>query len=96
MQTEQDNDRSDEKAAAAELAAETGADVLLVWGDAPRALAQLPYQTLDGGARLYEVQGNVCRTLLDALGADGAQAFAPDGGEAGFDVQQTAYVLLLD
>ena len=70
--------------------------MLLVWGEAPQALAQLPYQTLDGGARLYEATGDVCRMLLDALGADSAQAFAPDGGEAGFDVQQTAYVLLLD
>ena len=95
MQTEKDNDRSDETAAA-ELAAETGADVLLVWGDAPQALAQLPYQTLEGGARLYEATGDVCRALLDALGTSGAQAFAPDGGEAGFDAQQPAYVLLLD
>ena len=95
MQTEQDNDRSDEASAAAELAAETGTDVLLVWGEAPQALAQLPYQTLEGGARLYEVPGDVCRALLDAPGEDTVQAFAPDGGEAGFDAQQTAYILLL-
>ena len=94
MQTEQDDDRSDEAAAAAELAAETGADVLLVWGEAPQALAQLPYQTLDGGARLYEVTGDVCRTLLDAR-EDTVQAFAPDGGEAAFEAQQAAYILLL-
>ena len=95
MQTEQDNDRSDEASAAAELAAETGTDVLLVWGEAPQALAQLPYQTLEGGARLYEVPGDVCRALLNAPGEDSVQAFAPDGGETGFDAQQTAYILLL-
>ena len=87
MQTEQDDDRSDEAAAAAELAAETGADVLLVWGE-------VPYQTLEGGARLYEVTGDVCRTLLDAR-EDTVQAFAPDGGEAAFEAQQAAYILLL-
>ena len=85
----------DEAAAqqAAELAAETGLDVLLVWNSGvPLELETAAYETAQSGARLYCVTGQLAQTILDEYGA---AAYSPDDVFSDLPEKEAAYVLVL-
>ena len=85
----------DEAAAqqAAELSAETGLDVLLVWNSGvPAELETTPYETAQSGARLYCVTGQMAQTILDEYGA---AAYSPDDVFSDLPEKEAAYVLVL-
>ena len=85
----------DEAAAqqAAELSAETGLDVLLVWNSGvPAELETTPYETAQSGARLYRVTGQLAQTILDEYGA---AAYSPDDVFSDLPEKEAAYVLVL-
>ena len=85
----------DEAAAqqAAELAAETGLDVLLVWNSGvPLELETAAYETAQSGARLYCVTGQMAQTILDEYGA---AAYSPDDVFSDLPEKEAAYVLVL-
>ena len=85
----------DEAAAqqAAELAAETGLDVLLVWNSGvPAELEAIPYETEQNGARLYRVTGQLAKTILDEYGA---AAYSPDDVFSDLPEKEAACVLVL-
>lgn len=85
----------DEAAAqqAAELAAEMGLDVLLVWNSGvPLELETAAYETAQSGARLYCVTGQMAQTILDEYGA---AAYSPDDVFSDLPEKEAAYVLVL-
>ena len=85
----------DEAAAqqAAELAAETGLDVLLVWNSGvPLELETAAYETAQSGARLYCVTGQMAQTILDEYGA---AVYSPDDVFSDLPEKEAAYVLVL-
>ena len=85
----------DEAAAqqAAELAAETGLDVLLVWSSGvPSELETMPYELTENGARLYRVTGQLAQTILDGYIA---AAYSPDDVFSDLPEKQAACVLVL-
>ena len=85
----------DEAAAqqAAELAAEMGLDVLLVWNSGvPLELETAAYETAQSGARLYCVTGQLAQTILDEYGA---AAYSPDDVFSDLPEKEAAYVLVL-
>lgn len=85
----------DEAAAqqAAELSAETGLDVLLVWNSGvPAELETTPYEAAQNGARLYCVTGQLAQTILDEYGA---AAYSPDDVFSDLPEKEAAYVLVL-
>ena len=85
----------DEAAAqqAAERAAETGLDVLLVWNSGvPAELEAIPYETEQNGARLYRVTGQLAQTILDEYGA---AAYSPDDVFSDLPEKEAAHVLVL-
>lgn len=85
----------DEAAAqqAAELSAETGLDVLLVWNSGvPSELETMPYELTENGARLYRVTGQLAQTILDGYIA---AAYSPDGVFSDLPEKQAACVLVL-
>lgn len=85
----------DEAAAqqAAELSAETGLDVLLVWNSGvPAELETTPYEAAQSGARLYCVTGQLAQTILDEYGA---AAYSPDDVFSDLPEKEAAYVLVL-
>ena len=85
----------DEAAAqqAAELAAETGLDVLLVWNSGvPLELETTAYETAQNGARLYRVTGQLAQTILDGYIA---AAYSPDDVFSDLPEKQAACVLVL-
>ena len=78
---------------AAELAAETGLDVLLVWNSGvPLELETAAYETAQSGARLYCVTGQLAQTILDEYGA---AAYSPDDVFSDLPEKEAAYVLVL-
>ena len=78
---------------AAELAAETGLDVLLVWNSGvPLELETAAYETAQSGARLYCVTGQMAQTILDEYGA---AAYSPDDVFSDLPEKEAAYVLVL-
>lgn len=85
----------DEAAAqqAAELAAETGLDVLLVWNSGvPAELETTAYEMPQNGARLYRVTGQLAQTILDKYGA---AAYSPDDVFSDLPEKEAACVLVL-
>ena len=85
----------DEAAAqqAAELSAETGLDVLLVWSSGvPSELETMPYELTENGARLYRVTGQLAQTILDGYIA---AAYSPDDVFSDLPEKQAACVLVL-
>ena len=85
----------DEAAAqqAAELSAETGLDVLLVWNSGvPSELETMPYELTENGARLYRVTGQLAQTSLDGYIA---AAYSPDDVFSDLPEKQAACVLVL-
>lgn len=85
----------DEAAAqqAAELSAETGLDVLLVWNSGvPSELETMPYELTENGARLYRVTGQLAQTILDGYIA---AAYSPDDVFSDLPEKQAACVLVL-
>ena len=85
----------DEAAAqqAAELSAETGLDVLLVWNSGvPSELETMPYELTENGARLYRVTGQLAQTILDGYIA---AAYSPDDVFSDRPEKQAACVLVL-
>ncbi len=85
----------DEAAAqqAAELSAETGLDVLLVWNSGvPSELETMPYELTENGARLYRVTGQLAQTILDGYIA---AAYSPDDVFSDLPEKQAARVLVL-
>lgn len=85
----------DEAAAqqAAELSAETGLDVLLVWNSGvPSELETMPYELTENGARLYRVTGQLAQTILDGCIA---AAYSPDDVFSDLPEKQAACVLVL-
>ena len=85
----------DEAAAqqAAELSAETGLDVLLVWNSGvPSELETMPYELTANGARLYRVTGQLAQTILDGYIA---AAYSPDDVFSDLPEKQAACVLVL-
>lgn len=85
----------DEAAAqqAAELSAETGLDVLLVWNSGvPSELETMPYELTESGARLYRVTGQLAQTILDGYIA---AAYSPDDVFSDLPEKQAACVLVL-
>lgn len=85
----------DEAAAqqAAELSAETGLDVLLVWNSGvPAELETTPYEAAQNGARLYCVTGQLAQMILDEYGA---AAYSPDDVFSDLPEKEAAYVLVL-
>ena len=85
----------DEAAAqqAAELSAETGLDVLLVWNSGvPAELETTPYETAQNGARLYCVTGQLAQAILDGYIT---AAYSPDDVFSDLPEKEAAYVLVL-
>ena len=85
----------DEAAAqqAAELSAETGLDVLLVWNSGvPAELETMPYEAAQNGARLYRVTGQLAQTILDGYIT---AAYSPDDVFSDLPEKEAAYVLVL-
>ena len=85
----------DEAAAqqAAELSAETGLDVLLVWNSGvPAELETTPYETAQNGARLYRVTGQLAQAILDGYIT---AAYSPDDVFSDLPEKEAAYVLVL-
>ena len=85
----------DEAAAqqAAELSAETGLDVLLVWNSGvPAELETTPYEAAQSGARLYRVTGQLAQTILDGYIT---AAYSPDDVFSDLPEKEAAYVLVL-
>lgn len=85
----------DEAAAqqAAELSAETGLDVLLVWNSGvPSELETMPYELTENGTRLYRVTGQLAQTILDGYIA---AAYSPDDVFSDLPEKQAACVLVL-
>lgn len=85
----------DEAAAqqAAELSAETGLDVLLVWNSGvPAELETTPYETAQSGARLYRVTGQLAQAILDGYIT---AAYSPDDVFSDLPEKEAAYVLVL-
>lgn len=85
----------DEAAAqqAAELSAETGLDVLLVWNSGvPAELETTPYETAQSGARLYCVTGQLAQAILDGYIT---AAYSPDDVFSDLPEKEAAYVLVL-
>lgn len=84
----------DEAAAqqAAELSAETGLDVLLVWNSGvPAELETTPYETAQSGARLYCVTGQLAQAILDGYIT---AAYSPDDVFSDLPEKEAAYVLV--
>ena len=78
---------------AAELAAGTGLDVLLVWNSGvPAELETMPYETVQNGAHLYRVTGQLAQTILDEYGA---AAYSPDDVFSDLPEKEAACVLVL-
>lgn len=78
---------------AAELSAETGLDVLLVWNSGvPSELETMPYELTENGARLYRVTGQLAQTILDGYIA---AAYSPDDVFSDLPEKQAACVLVL-
>ena len=78
---------------AAELAAETGLDVLLVWNSGvPAELETMPYEAAQNGARVYRVTGRLAQTILEKYSA---AAYSPDDVFSDLPEKQTACVLVL-
>ena len=93
--TQTDAEAPDEAAAqqAAELSAETGLDVLLVWNSGvPSELETMPYELTENGARLYRVTGQLAQTILDGYIA---AAYSPDDVFSDLPEKQAACVLVL-
>lgn len=85
----------DEAAAqqAAELSAETGLDVLLVWNSGvPAELETTPYEAAQSGARLYRVTGQLAQAILDGYIT---AAYSPDDVFSDLPEKEAAYVLVL-
>ena len=85
----------DEAAAqqAAELSAETGLDVLLVWNSGvPAELETTPYEAAQNGARLYRVTGQLAQAILDGYIT---AAYSPDDVFSDLPEKEAAYVLVL-
>ena len=85
----------DEAAAqqAAELSAETGLDVLLVWNSGvPSELETMPYELTENGARLYRVTGQLAQAILDGYIT---AAYSPDDVFSDLPEKEAAYVLVL-
>ena len=85
----------DEAAAqqAAELAAETGLDVVLVWGqEIPAELESAAYEAAEDDARVYRVTGQLAQTILDGYIA---AAYSPDDIFSDLPEKEAAYVLVL-
>ena len=85
----------DEAAAqqAAELSAETGLDVLLVWNSGvPAELETTPYEAAQNGARLYCVTGQLAQAILDGYIT---AAYSPDDVFSDLPEKEAAYVLVL-
>ena len=85
----------DEAAAqqAAELSAETGLDVLLVWNSGvPAELETMPYEAAQNGARLYRVTGQLAQAILDGYIT---AAYSPDDVFSDLPEKEAAYVLVL-
>ena len=85
----------DEAAAqqAAELSAETGLDVLLVWDrGVPSELEPTAYEAKQNGARLYCVTGQLAQTILDGYIT---AAYSPDDVFSDLPEKEAAYVLVL-
>lgn len=77
---------------AAELAAETGLDVLLLWnGSIPSELDLVSYKLTQTGARLYRVSGALAQTLLDA---NQAAVYAVDNDFSDLSEKTVVCVLL--
>lgn len=72
------------------IAAERGAPVLTL-ADTPEALADVPYETLKNGAKLYETDGKTLKTLQSS--EENAALFLPSAMDAVDDAAR-AYVLL--
>ena len=80
-------------AQAAELSAETGLDVLLVWNSGvPSELETMPYELTENGARLYRATGQLAQTILDGYIA---AAYSPDDVFSDLPEKQAACVLVL-
>lgn len=78
---------------AAELAAETGLDVLLVWDrGVPSELEPTAYEAKQNGARLYRVTGQLAQTILDEYGA---AAYSPDDIFSDLPEKEAVCVLVL-
>ena len=78
---------------AAELSAETGLDVLLVWNSGvPAELETTPYETAQNGARLYCVTGQLAQAILDGYIT---AAYSPDDVFSDLPEKEAAYVLVL-
>jgi len=78
---------------AAELSAETGLDVLLVWNSGvPAELETTPYETAQNGARLYRVTGQLAQAILDGYIT---AAYSPDDVFSDLPEKEAAYVLVL-
>ena len=85
----------DEAAAqqAAELSAETGLDVLLVWDrGVPSELEPTAYEAKQNGAQLYRVTGQLAQTILDEYRA---AVYSPDDVFSDLPEKEAAYVLVL-
>ena len=85
----------DEAAAqqAAELSAETGLDVLLVWNSGvPAELETTPYEAAQNGVRLYRVTGQLAQAILDGYIT---AAYSPDDVFSDLPEKEAAYVLVL-
>ena len=85
----------DEAAAqqAAELSAETGLDVLLVWNSGvPAELETTPYEAAQSGARLYRVTGQLAQAILDGYIT---AAYSPDDVFSDLPEKEAVYVLVL-
>ena len=85
----------DEAAAqqAAELSAETGLDVLLVWNSGvPAELETTPYEAAQNGARLYRVTGQLAQAILDGYIT---AAYSPDDVFSDLPEKEAVYVLVL-
>ena len=78
---------------AAELSAETGLDVLLVWDrGVPSELEPTAYEAKQNGARLYRVTGQLAQTILDEYRA---AVYSPDDVFSDLPEKEAAYVLVL-
>lgn len=78
---------------AAELSAETGLDVLLVWNSGvPAELETTPYEAAQNGARLYRVTGQLAQAILDGYIT---AAYSPDDVFSDLPEKEAAYVLVL-
>ena len=77
---------------AAQLAAQTGLDVVLVWqSGTPAELAQLPSEQTQTGARLYRVTGSLAQQILDEYSA---AVYAADRDFSDLPEQEAACVLV--